>query len=444
MSIHLKVIKKFFIGNTLKEKVLRSSSITILSYGLEQVLRLISNLVLTRLLFPEAFGIMSIASVILIGLNMVSDIGIEQSIIQNKKGLQKKFRNTAWSAQIIRGVILWGVACLLAYPLSIIYEEPILFPLISALGFTLTIKGFTTTSLAVNNRELKIFRLSIVKVGTQLLGIILTVLFAFQYPSVWALAFGNIIGTLIGVLAGNMFLNDSHKHQFQIDKAILIEIVSFGKWIFLSSILGFLANQADKMIFGKFMTMKDLGIYAVAVTLSQIPRSILYSLNRMVLFPVYSLIREENTISIQRKVKRAKFLVISLLLPLSIALIIFGDQLIKAMYDTRYHDAGWMVQILAAGVAFQISTNVGPFYLGFGRSGLFALTVSIKAFSLILSMLIGGSLFGVTGLIVGVAVSSVLNYLAEIYFLIKFRLWFWKLDLVFISIILLTIYSSLN
>ena len=440
----MKVIKKFFIGNTLKEKVLRSSSITILSYGLEQVLRLISNLVLTRLLFPEAFGIMSIASVILIGLNMVSDIGIEQSIIQNKKGLQKKFRNTAWSAQIIRGVILWGVACLLAYPLSIIYEEPILFPLISALGFTLTIKGFTTTSLAVNNRELKIFRLSIVKVGTQLLGIILTVLFAFQYPSVWALAFGNIIGTLIGVLAGNMFLNDSHKHQFQIDKAILIEIVSFGKWIFLSSILGFLANQADKMIFGKFMTMKDLGIYAVAVTLSQIPRSILYSLNRMVLFPVYSLIREENTISIQRKVKRAKFLVISLLLPLSIALIIFGDQLIKAMYDTRYHDAGWMVQILAAGVAFQISTNVGPFYLGFGRSGLFALTVSIKAFSLILSMLIGGSLFGVTGLIVGVAVSSVLNYLAEIYFLIKFRLWFWKLDLVFISIILLTIYSSLN
>lgn len=438
------MIKKFFIGNTLKEKVLRSSSITILSYGLEQVLRLISNLVLTRLLFPEAFGIMSIASVILIGLNMVSDIGIEQSIIQNKKGLQKKFRNTAWSAQIIRGVILWGVACLLAYPLSIIYEEPILFPLISALGFTLTIKGFTTTSLAVNNRELKIFRLSIVKVGTQLLGIILTVLFAFQYPSVWALAFGNIIGTLIGVLAGNMFLNDSHKHQFQIDKAILIEIVSFGKWIFLSSILGFLANQADKMIFGKFMTMKDLGIYAVAVTLSQIPRSILYSLNRMVLFPVYSLIREENTISIQRKVKRAKFLVISLLLPLSIALIIFGDQLIKAMYDTRYHDAGWMVQILAAGVAFQISTNVGPFYLGFGRSGLFALTVSIKAFSLILSMLIGGSLFGVTGLIVGVAVSSVLNYLAEIYFLIKFRLWFWKLDLVFISIILLTIYSSLN
>lgn len=428
-------LKKYFHGNSLKTKILRSSSITILSYGFEQLLRLLSNLILTRLLFPEAFGIMSLATVILIGLNMLSDIGVEQSVIQNNKGTEPSFRNTAWAAQIIRGFILWAVACIVAYPISLIYEEPILFPLISALGVTLAVKGFTTTSLAINNRELKLFRLSVVKVGTQCLGIFLTVVFAMYFQSVWALALGNITASIIGVTAGNLFLNDNHTHKFQIDKKILLEIISFGKWIFLSSMLGFLANQADKMIIGKFMTMSDLGIYVVAITLAQIPRSILYSLNRMVLFPVYSLIKDEDLATIQHKVKNSRLLITSILLPISIFFILSGGVIIETLYDSRYHDAGWMVQVLAAGIAFQIATNAGPFYLGFGRSGLFAFTIAIKASTLILSMLVGGYLFGTDGLIIGISLSYLLNYFVEIYFLIQFKLWFWKLDLLFITII---------
>lgn len=431
----MKSITKNFKGENLRARILRSSSITFASYGLQQILRLISNLILTRILFPEAFGIMALATAILVGLTMLSDIGVEQSVIQNKSGSKEHFRNTAWVAQIFRGFVLWAFACLIAYPIALTYDSPILFPLICALGATLAIKGFSSTSIAVSNKELKIFKLSAVSLGIQISSIVLTVIFAFYTNSVWALVWGNIISSFIGVFAGHIFLNDGFKHRFVVDWLSMRQIISFGKWIFVSSIFGFLANQADKMIIGKVLSLTDLGIFTIALTLAEVPRSILFSLNRKVLFPVYSKIQDESEQEIRKKVLRSKLLISGMLLPIALFLLIFGNHIIELLYDERYTNAGWMLQILAAGVAFQIATNVGPFYLGFGRSGLFAFTIGMRAIFLITSMLVGSVMLGPPGLIVGIAISSVLYYLMEIYFLYKFRIWFWQFDLLFIILI---------
>jgi len=428
-------LTKIFKGENLRAKVLRSSSITFISYGLEQVLRLVSNLILTRLLFPEAFGIMALASAILIGLSMLSDIGVSQSVIQNKKGAEAYFRNTAWVAQIFRGFVLWIFACLIAFPTSIFYDSSVLFPLICALGSTLAIKGFNTTSIAVNNRELNIFKLSVVNLGTQSLSIILIVIFAFYTNSVWALVWGNVISSLIGVFAGHLLLNDGFRHRFSIDWNSLRQIIAFGKWIFVSSIFGFLANHADKMIIGKMLSLTDLGIFTIAMTFAQIPKAILYSLNNKVLFPVYSKIQDMDEQEVRKKVLRSKLLISGMLLPIALFLLITGNFLVDFLYDERYKDAGWMLQVLAVGIAIQIATNVGPFFMGFGRPGLFALTVGLRAFLLVASMFTGALLLGPTGLVVGIAGSSLIYYLIEIYFLSKFRIWFWHIDLISLTII---------
>ncbi len=389
----MKFLIKNFKGENLRARVLRSSSITFASYGLQQVLRLISNLILTRILFPEAFGIMALATAILVGLSMLSDIGIEQSIIQNKKGADANFRNTAWVAKILRGIVLWGFACLIAYPVAIIYESEILFPLICALGGTLAIKGFASTSIAVSNKELKIFKLSAVNLGTQAISLIMTVIFAFYTNSVWALVYGNIISSLVGVFVGHRVLNNGFKHRLIVDWDSMKQIISFGKWIFVSSIMGFLVNQADKMIIGKVLSLTDLGIYTIAYTLAQIPKSILFSLNQKVLFPVYSNIQDKSENEIRTKVLRSKLLISGALIPIAIILLIFGKDIISLLYDDRYINAGWMLQILAAGIAFEIATNVGPYYLGIGKPRLFAFTIGVKALLLITSMLVGFYLF---------------------------------------------------
>ena len=86
-----------------KSKLLNGSLWTFFGYGSSQIIRLGSNLVLARLLFPEAFGIMSLVTVVMQGLTMISDLGVGPSIIHSKRGDDPNFLNTAWTIQVIRG-----------------------------------------------------------------------------------------------------------------------------------------------------------------------------------------------------------------------------------------------------------------------------------------------------------------------------------------------------
>ncbi|HBB84471.1 MAG TPA: polysaccharide biosynthesis protein, partial [Sulfitobacter sp.] len=92
-------------------RALRSTSWIVLSYGGAQAIRLASNLILTRLLFPEAFGLMALIQVVIVGLTLFSDVGIGPSIAQSKRGDDRDFLNTAWTIQAIRGGCLWLAAC---------------------------------------------------------------------------------------------------------------------------------------------------------------------------------------------------------------------------------------------------------------------------------------------------------------------------------------------
>src|SRR5690606_17348568 len=68
---------------SLKRLALRGSAWVVLEQFVAYILRLLSNLALTRLLFPEAFGLMALVNATLRGLKMFSDIGLNLSIIQN-------------------------------------------------------------------------------------------------------------------------------------------------------------------------------------------------------------------------------------------------------------------------------------------------------------------------------------------------------------------------
>ena len=95
---------------TLKQRILRAVGWSFLGYGVSQVIRLGSNLVMTRLLVPEMFGVMAIAGMVTIILALLSDIGLRQHIVQSARGDDPVFLDTAWVVQIVRGVMMWLVA----------------------------------------------------------------------------------------------------------------------------------------------------------------------------------------------------------------------------------------------------------------------------------------------------------------------------------------------
>ncbi len=143
-----------FRGASLSARVLRSSMLTVGSFGYAQAMRLGTNLILTRLLFPEAFGMMSLVGVVLMGLAQFSDVGTTPAILSSKRGDDPSFLDTAWTIQALRGIALWLVACLLAWPVSIAYGEPMLAQLLPVAALTLVISGFRPTRMDTANRHL--------------------------------------------------------------------------------------------------------------------------------------------------------------------------------------------------------------------------------------------------------------------------------------------------
>ena len=152
---------------SLKKLAIRGTVWTIASYGASQLLRLGSNLILTRLLFPKLFGLMALINILIIGLHLFSDIGVGPSIIQNKRGNDPDFLNTAWSLQVIRGFGLWFFCVLIAWPVAKFYGEPQLFWLLPVVGISTMIAGFNSTSLFTLNREMALGKLAVFDLGTQ-------------------------------------------------------------------------------------------------------------------------------------------------------------------------------------------------------------------------------------------------------------------------------------
>src|SRR3979411_542548 len=97
---------------TLRQRALRAGVWTVASYSVELSTRLLTNLIMTRLLFPDAFGVVAAAMAIIIGLQLLSDFGVRTVIIQSPHGEDNGFLRSAWVFQCSRGVLLWLVLAL--------------------------------------------------------------------------------------------------------------------------------------------------------------------------------------------------------------------------------------------------------------------------------------------------------------------------------------------
>src|SRR4028119_542476 len=131
--------------SSIKKLAIHGAVWTIASYGTSQILRFGSNLILTRLLIPDVFGLMALVYVFISGLHLFSDLGIGVSVIQNKRGDDPVFLNTAWTLQVVRGGFLWVCSLLIAWPVSHFYEERQLLWLIPVVALTTVISGFNST-----------------------------------------------------------------------------------------------------------------------------------------------------------------------------------------------------------------------------------------------------------------------------------------------------------
>ena len=368
-----------------------------------QVIRLGTNIALAWLLAPALLGTMLLINTLRTAGELLTDVGIGQSIVNNRRGEEAKFYNTAWTMQIVRGLLLFCVALAASAPLASAYDDPRLSALVSVAAIVFVVSGFTSTNRFLLQKRMEVRRSTTFNVSFALLGAIVHIVFALYSPTIWALLWGLIVSTLLTTI-GTYFLIPENRHRLQWDREAFDQIFSFGKWIFFSSIVYFAAMNFDRLYLASAVPFAILGVYGVARTFAD---TILFLFQRMANMIVFPKISESHMrgYELQETVAPLRYYTLLAVATLLAAGLSIADQFILWAYDQRFSAAAQYLPLMLLGTWFAILASLSDaMMMGIGKPSI---TAYANAFKFAIIALAVPIVLPTYGLLIAIAFFSV-------------------------------------
>ena len=400
---------------------LKGLSSTIGAFGAGRVIRLAGSVALTRLLNPELFGIIAIVNSVRTGIDLVSDVGVAQSIVQNKKGEDPAFYATGWTLKVIRGVVLWLITAAAAPFVSQLYDSRELSVIIPVAALYFIFDGCTSVSLFIMQKRMKITELNILGFLFELIPAAAMVVLAYFYRSIWSMVLGLLFASAIRMVVSH-FLVRGVKMRLTLNKEYAWQIIHFGKWIFLSSAIYFFSSNFDRLYLGKTVPFALLGIYGVARSLSDTISVFVGRLSGLIVFPLIAKAADRPRKELRKKVASTRF---QLLLLTAFGLAAFAavaDVPIKLIYDPRYYGAADILPFTTLGAWFTIMCSINEaVLLGFARPQYAATGNALKLAWLLVGLPLGYVWHGFFAVIIVVAVGDLFRYMPILFGQIRNR-----------------------
>lgn len=408
----LAYLKALFLGleatSSLRSRTVHSGVWIGAGFAVQKALQLCSNLILTRLLFPEAFGLMALATVLLVGLQMLSDIGLKPAVIRDPRGDEPEFLNTAWTLQVSRGFLLCVIGVAIAYPISLIYGQTILFPLLAVLSTTAAITGFMSIGMSTAERRLDFRTITIVQVVGQAASIGLLVTLAYFWRSVWALAVANVISAVVTVVIGYVLL-PRHRHRFAFDRDAAKSMVNFGRWILFSTLATYLGGEGIRAIQAGFLSPAEFGVLAIAYTIAAIPNDLATKLSASLGLPVLAETYRKTPSKAYTVLHAFRLRTLVISLSLFAGLMWSAELFISFLYDARYQDASkYLVALSLAGAIAAVSSGYTGAILAVGKGALYFNIIAGVAVLRAICVILGAEENGVLGMLYGLAGANLL------------------------------------
>lgn len=382
------------------QSAFRASLVEGSTFALSQALRLVSSMILTRVLLPEAFGVMAMLSLLLYGLHMLSDVGILQAVVRSPRGEDPAFLHTAFSIQALRGVWLWLTASALAWPLALLFREPSLVWIVPVGALGALLDGMASLRSCLLLREMRPLSLGFLELGAQVCGAAVTLVSAGLLElGVWSLVAGTLASGCVQTL-GSHLLPHSHRDGFRWEPAARQEIFQFGRWIFASSAVTFLAGRGDQLMLGRILGASNLGLYNIAASLADLPEGLAQRFIRGVLYPVYARVFNERPADIMRVYYRSRLAFDALMQTAIGGLYAMAPWLIGLLYDARYQSASIMLQVLALRSALTLMAVPCESVLTAGGLGKYGFRANVTLAASVLVLLpVGYVLAGAEGVL---------------------------------------------
>ena len=346
-------------------KVHSITSGTILTVAMrwsDRMIGLVSTLILARLLLPEDFGIIAMASLAIGLATVLFDVGVNIALIQNKDATQDHY-DSAWTLRLIQSVIVTLLLVLISPWIANYFHDQRVELVVQALALSILIGGFENIGIIAFQKHMQFgaeFRFLFSK---RVSGFLVTITLAFLFHSYWALVFGTLVGRIVGVGLSYYM----HTMRPKISTVKIKEIFSVSQWMMLRSIGGYLNNNLHKFVVGRSYSSAAMGGYTLADEISAMPTSeLLAPLNR-VLFPAFSEVKNDLA-ELKKIFLLAQSLQILVAVPVALGLALVAEEAILILLGDKWSMIIPFVQVLALiGITQSIGTSSGYILMVLGK-----------------------------------------------------------------------------
>ena len=358
---------------------------------------LISTFILARLLLPEDFGLVTLAAAIVVALEIFSLFSFDFALIRDGKA-ERQLYDTAWTLGLIRGAILAGLLVLGAAPAAVFFHEPRLEAVVLFLAIGTVLDSLQNIGVVDFRKEMTFEREFRFQVAQKITGFVVTGCLAFLWRDYWAL----VCGILASHTAGLVLSYVLHPFRPRLSLSQWRPLVNFTKWLLVNNILNFVLNRADVFILGRMVSPHELGLYAVAREISNLPTTELMWPVQRALFPGFAKLAHDP-LALARTYLDSAAVLLAIALPAAVGLALVADPLVRVTLGDKWLAVIPLLQILAVQGAVRLGGSLTiAALLAVGRPKLTTL-IAVTTAAVQTPLLIVGAL---TGGVMGMAIAS--------------------------------------
>lgn len=354
------------------------------------IVSIIISMVLARLLSPEDFGVIAIATVFIVFFSLFTDMGIGPAVIQRRDLSEEDLADIfGWTAWI--GLVLAGLFFLAAIPISKFYDQETLVSVCRLLSLQLFFSSLNIVPNALLSKDKKFNIIAVRNLAIQIFCGILAIISAFLGAGLYALLISPILSALLLFGVNEYFMKQ--KIHLLPSWQPLKKIFAFSGFQFLSNVVNYFGNNISSLIIGKTISVSDLGYYQKSQQAIGVPSSAINGVVSPVLFPYLSDMQNDlpKMYSVYRRINK---ILLTISFPVSVLLAICAKEIIFIMYGPQWGQAVDCFAIMSFTVAMQISSvSIGAVFQACNHTDYLFKIGFINTIISIVCLLIGAVVF---------------------------------------------------
>jgi len=381
---------------------------TAFCFAAQAVVRMLTSVILTRILAPEAYGTITILVSIAFVVEMLGDIGATTFIVRDPEAEQPRLLNTAWSLRLARAALNTSVLMIFAPLLANLYQTPSLIVPLRVFSVTFLIGGFETMAfpLAIRRKRASISMYS--ELAVALATAVFTVVYCHFSRNFWGIVYGMLFSRVLLTALSYQFFKEL-RPRWQIDRPAVKQMFSMSRFTMPSGIMTMALSQFDKIVFLRLFDLRLLGIYGLATNIGQSIESLVLKISNSVLYArcAHNFRADPKTLAAKYYSENVKLFASILFLPAAIGGA--ANLIVSVLYPKTFDGVAVVLQaFMLRVVLLALATPAEDLLVATGEYHVILIGGLLRVAWMLPMSLLGYFLFGFTGFVYGIALSPLL------------------------------------